>query len=60
LLSEDVMQSTKNDANSVKHARKRKCLYHPAMECPTPDKPCIFDQIEDMKRKGRNRINEYL
>jgi hypothetical protein len=21
---------------------KRKCLYHPALECPTPNEPCIF------------------
>jgi hypothetical protein len=22
-------------------SKKKKCTYHPAMECPTPDQPCI-------------------
>jgi len=36
--------SEKSFLNShVKYqVNKRKCLYHPLLECPTPDEPCIF------------------
>lgn len=30
-----------NHANESK-LKKRKCLNHPAMECPTPNEPCVF------------------
>jgi len=30
--------------------RRRKCLHHPAMECPTPDEPCIFTRTEKPKK----------
>lgn len=59
-MSECAMQGIKKNVNNAKYARKKKCLYHPAMECPTPDEPCIFTLIEDMQRKGKNGIDEYL
>jgi len=37
---------------SEKSAKKRKCLYHPAMDCPTPDETCIFVLIERMNKRG--------
>jgi hypothetical protein len=38
--------------------RKRRCLFHPAMDCPTPNEPCIFILIDEMIRKGESRIDE--
>jgi hypothetical protein len=34
--------------------RKRKCLYHPAMNCPTPEKTCIFLKIEKANNHEHN------
>jgi hypothetical protein len=33
-----------NTPFETKHenSKKKECIYHPAMECPTPDQPCIF------------------
>jgi hypothetical protein len=33
-----------NTPFEAKHenSKKKECIYHPAMECPTPDQPCIF------------------
>jgi hypothetical protein len=42
--------------DNTKSAKKRKCLYHPAMDCPTPNEPCIFVLIEKMNKEGHNRI----
>ncbi len=39
-----------------KPGKKRKCLYHPAMDCPTPDETCIFTLIEKMNKQGRNKV----
>lgn len=44
----------------AKCTRKRKCLFHPAMDCPTPNEPCIFRLIDEMRRKGKSRIDESL
>jgi hypothetical protein len=40
---------------SEKSTKKRKCLYHPAMDCPTPDETCIFVLIEKMNKRGESR-----
>jgi hypothetical protein len=42
--------------DNEKPAKKRKCLYHPAMDCPTPDETCIFVLIEKMNKEGHNRV----
>jgi len=42
----------------AKCIRKRRCLFHPAMDCPTPNEPCIFILIDEMIRKGESRIDE--
>jgi len=34
-----------------KETRKRKCLHHPAMECPTPDDPCIFTKTDKAEER---------
>jgi hypothetical protein len=39
-----------------KSPKRRKCLYHPAMDCPNPDETCIFVSIEKMNRDGKSRI----
>jgi hypothetical protein len=44
------------DQTVKKPSKKRKCLYHPAMECPTPDETCIFVSIEKMSKEGKNKI----
>ena len=31
------------------NGKKRKCLYHPAMQCPTPEEPCIFTRDRSSK-----------
>jgi hypothetical protein len=41
---------------SEKPTKKRKCLYHPAMDCPTPDETCIFVLIEKMNKRGEKRV----
>ncbi|MCJ7718637.1 hypothetical protein MUO69_01760 [Candidatus Bathyarchaeota archaeon] len=30
--------------------KRRKCLHHPAMECPTPDQQCIFSRMEKTQK----------
>jgi hypothetical protein len=32
--------------------KKGKCLNHPAMECPTPNEPCIFTKIRKNTEKS--------
>jgi hypothetical protein len=39
-----------------KSSKGRKCLYHPAMDCPTPEETCIFVSIERMNRDGKSRV----
>jgi hypothetical protein len=34
---------------SVAKVKKRKCLNHPAMECPSPNEPCIFTKTDKPK-----------
>jgi hypothetical protein len=36
-----------NEANRTRV--RRKCLDHPAMECPTPNEPCIFTKTKKLK-----------
>jgi len=41
----DFMTNSRPELEQHKHAcRKKKCLHHPAMECPTSDEPCIFER----------------
>ena len=44
----------------TKRIRKRKCLFHPAMKCLTPNEPCIFILIDEMIRKDESRVDESL
>jgi hypothetical protein len=30
---------------------RRKCLHHPAMECPTPNKPYVFTKAEPHRKR---------
>ncbi len=32
--------------------KKRKCLNHPAMECPTPNEPCVFTKTDKNAEKS--------
>jgi hypothetical protein len=34
---------------SVAKVKKRKHMDHPAMECPTPDEPCVFTKTDKPK-----------
>jgi hypothetical protein len=42
--SRDMNMSEKRETckSNQEKRKRRKCLYHPAMECPTPNDPCIF------------------
>jgi hypothetical protein len=31
----------------LENVKKRKCLHHPAMECPSPSEPCIFTRTRN-------------
>ncbi|HVP27055.1 MAG TPA: hypothetical protein VMT26_05250 [Candidatus Bathyarchaeia archaeon] len=43
-----------NNADESKQ-KKRKCLYHPAMECPTPNEPCVFTKENSGKKLKRGK-----
>jgi hypothetical protein len=46
-------ETNKSSNNKDKSAlKRRKCLYHPAMKCPTPREPCIFALLEKSEKRA--------
>ncbi len=49
-MREQFVQDRRKDADRARSTKGR-CLFHPAMKCPTLDEPCIFKLIEKMQRE---------
>jgi hypothetical protein len=45
------LSKLKMNKSSESKPKKKKCLNHPAMECPTPNEQCIFTQKTSEKAK---------
>lgn len=44
MLKKSKCNNSSLDGEGERSVKKRKCLYHPALLCPSSEEPCIFTE----------------